>query len=175
MYLKNKHRALREHNNDVEAALASLTSISTGNHGDNDRNEALAVLQSLGVPPEAASEVLERTGTLSEALREMGISPPEGLSGGSTGGQDCGGHGGTGEDSGRSGRRGTGVDDEDDNSKSEAGEGNEEGEEGGEESGKGPTEEERNLFDELVRDRDNDDEESYLDVSLEDEADAADM
>ncbi len=168
-------RALRRHNNDVGAALAGLTAAPAslgrvgntigGGGGNND--EALAVLQSLGVPPEAAQQVLSRTGTLCDALRELGISGgPDGEAG--TGGSSGGGSGGGWGTSNAEGGEGSG----DDESQGE----DDEGSEGGEDDpGSEPTPEEKRLFDELAADRENQDEEGYLDVTLEDEADAADM
>ncbi|CAM9789879.1 unnamed protein product, partial [Ectocarpus fasciculatus] len=49
---------------------------------------------------------------------------------------------------------------------------------GGEEGGgldSEPTPEEKRLFEELAADRENQDDEGYLDITLEDESDAADM
>lgn len=167
--------ALRRHNNDVGAALAFLTAAPGGAPGSRgggcgggNSDEDLAVLQSLGVPPEAAREVLSRTGTLCDALRELGLGEEaagggsggrRGSGGGVTGaapgdgdgGQDSGGSSGDGGDDGGEGE---GDDDEEDSE---------------------PTPEEKRLFEELAADRENQDEEGYLDVTLEDEADAADM
>lgn len=169
------HRALREHNNDVEAALAFLTSDTTtttgnGKNSQRTRNgEDLAILQSLGVALDAAHEVLTRTGTLCDALHELGIEPPEGVDVGSTGNSSAKGPGADGieGDSGSGASDGMdGMDgmDDDDMSVEEQ-----------EEEVTGPTVEEMKLFDDLAGDRSSDDEEGYLDVALEDEVDAADM
>lgn len=168
--------ALRRHNNDVGAALASLTAapgggpgsgIGGGGGGGGNSDEALAVLQSLGVPPETAREVLSRTGTLCDALRELGLGDEAGGGSGSGGSGVVGaargdGDGGRQDDGGGSEEGGDGDgegdgDDDDDDADSE------------------PTPEEKRLFEELAADRENQDEEGYLDVTLEDEADAADM
>lgn len=135
------------------------------NTSGSSNDESLAVLQSLGVLPDAARDVLARTGSLCDALRELGIDTPEsanvGTSSDSTPGQgsnataSAGGVGG-----GCSGGSG--------------GTSNE-GDDQGEREEPGPTAEEMKLFDELAGDRDNEDEEGYLDIALEDEADAADM
>ena len=174
-------RALRRHNNDVGAALAFLTAAPAplggagtpgggGGSSGGSNDEALAVLQSLGVPPEAARQVLSRTGTLCDALRELGISGgPDGEAGG-------GGGGGGGSSSGSGGGgRGRGASDSGDDESQ--GEDDESSEGGGEDDdlGSEPTPEEKRLFGELAADRENQDDEGYLDVTLEDEADAADM
>ncbi|CAN0304018.1 unnamed protein product, partial [Ectocarpus sp. 12 AP-2014] len=97
-------RALRLHNNDVAAALTTLTtgdssSINGGisSNTDDNNNEALAVLHSMGVPPEAARDVLGRTGTLRDALNELGLEAPEGAAAG-VGGSGGGGGGLAGDD-----------------------------------------------------------------------------
>lgn len=161
--------ALRRHNNDVGAALAALTAAPGGAPGaggghastNSSGDEALAVLQSLGVPPEAAREVLSRTGTLCDALRELGLEDEAGAGDGSGGDGSKDGAGGSeeGGDGGEGTPRGDG----------DAG-GDDEDFEDSE-----PTPEEKRLFEELAADRENQDDEGYLDVTLEDEADAADM
>ncbi|CAM9637877.1 unnamed protein product [Sphacelaria rigidula] len=175
-------RALREHNNDVGAALASLTSASSSsNTATGDTGESLAILQSLGVAPDAAFEVLERTGKLCDALNELGIEVPHGVDvAGVTGGGGRGrrrrGADGAGVAAGQ-GSDGADAEDEDsdDGDSDDDSEGDSDDDEEEEEEVAGPTEEEMKLFDDLAGDRANDDEEEYLDVSLEDEADAADM
>lgn len=158
--------ALRRHNNDVGAALASLTAApagapGSGGGGGGNSDEDLAVLQSLGVPPDAAREVLSRTGRLCDALRELGLGEEAGGSGGAAGAATGGGDRGEGDGGGggseEGGDDGGDDDDNDDDVNSE------------------PTPEEKRLFEELAADRENQDEEGYLDVTLEDEADAADM
>lgn len=159
-------RALRQHNNDVGAALASLTASLAGDLGSGDGNEALAVLQSLGVPEEAARDVLGRAGTLCDALRELGINAPEGMASLGSG------SGAASQKKPAEGEAGGGG--------SAAEEGSSSDEETVEEGGEGmsdsePTLEEKRLFEELADDRENQENEGYLDVTLEDEADAADM
>lgn len=160
---------MRRHNNDAGAALTSLTASFAGNPGTEDGDEALAVLQSLGVPPEAARDVLGRTGTLCDALRELGISAPPAMAGSSRGegtaagrasspGGEGGGSGGGSSKEGSSGDDGEGEEDEDEEEEEEE-----------------PTPEEKRLFDELAADRGSQENEGYLDITLEDEADAADM
>lgn len=164
--------ALREHNNDIGAALASLTS-GHGNSGDH--SEALAILQSLGVPPEAAQSILERVGTLTDALRELGIDAPGGIVSAASAISDALSLSSPGSGSTQSGDADAGVaqsvqaavrqltaSDEwrawvDANSVSKM------------------TPEETRLYNELAADRESQEEEGYLDVTLEDEADAADM
>lgn len=157
--------ALRRHNNDVGDALTSLTSSIAGNPDSGDSNEALAVLQSLGVPPEAAREVLGRTGTLCNALRELGIDAPQGSAGIGSGSGGARKENLLEHGSGSAGEGGS----------SSEGEGDEGSEGEGEEGDLEPTPEEMKLYDELAADRANQEEEGYLDVTLEDEADAADM
>lgn len=158
--------ALRKHNNDVGAALASLTGGGGSSSNKND-DEALAVLQSLGVPQEAARDVLDRTRNLRDALDELGISPPEGMVINESGGigERLGHH-----SPGRRDGDGNAVEREDGSEGGRSGESDEE-----KDGGDGPTEEEMRLYNELAADRSNEDEEGYLNVTLEDEADAADM
>lgn len=105
--------------------------------------------------------MLGRTGTLCDALRELGISAPEGVvatgsaSGSHSGSGSSSDGGGRGSSSGEEGEQGRGEGDDSIDSE--------------------PTAEEKRLFDELAADRENQDDEGYLDVTLEDEADAADM
>lgn len=144
----------------------SLTSSPAGGTASESNNEALAVLQSLGVPPEAARDVLERTGTLCDSLRELGIIEPEGMMAPGGGGTSQSGispapAGGEGVDAG-----------EDWGSSEEEGEN---GEGADETSNVEPTPEEKRLYEELAADGGNQDEEDYLDVTLADEADAAEM
>lgn len=150
----------------LTAAPASLGGVGNPIGGSSNNDEALAVLQSLGVPPEAARQVLSRTGTLCDALRELGIS--SGPDGEAAAGGSSGGGGGRGAGDGE-GDEGSGGDDESEGEDDESSEGGED------DLGSEPTPEEKRLFDELAADRENRDEEGYLDVTLEDEADAADM
>eukprot|EP00903_Cladosiphon_okamuranus_P008425 g8098.t1 len=163
-------RALRRHNNDVGAALASLTAAPGGAPGSGvgegeNRDEAYAVLQSLGVPPETAREVLSRTGTLCDALRELGLGEEAAGGSGPGGGGVAGaarGDDGSSEEGGGGDGEGYGDNDDDDENDDD-------------DADSEPTPEEKRLFEELAADRENQDEEGYLDVTLEDEADAADM
>lgn len=170
MILANS-RALRQHNNDVAAALTTLTAgDSSSNDGGSSsnatttttNNEALAVLHSLGVPPEAARDVLGRTGTLRDALNELGLEAPEGAAAG----VGSGGGGLAGDDAAAA-SPGDSDDDSEDSEADSSG--------GGEELDSEPTPEEKRLFEELAADRENQDDEGYLDITLEDESDAADM
>ena len=131
-----------------------------------DGDEALAVLQSLGVPPEAARDVLGRAGTLCDALRELGISAPPAMAG-SPRGEGAAADRATLSGERRGGGRGWASEEK---SSDENGEEEEEEAEDSE-----PTPEEKRLFDELAADRGSQENESYLDITLEDEADAADM
>lgn len=156
--------ALRKNNNEVGAALASLTLSSGNSSTDSPRNsspeESLAVLQSLGVPPETARDVLTRAGTLCVALEELGLNASDQSSSPTQGKK---------RDKKSRTERG---------SMSEANDGRSSSEDGGQEEGgegEGPSPEEMALYDELVADRGNQEEEGYLDITLEDEADAADM
>lgn len=133
------------------------------------------MLQSLGVPQEAARDVLDRTGTLRDALDALGISHPEGMV--TTEGGGIGDNRGQ-RSPGRGSRGGSAVEGKEDGAGSEEdAEGEDSGDSDGEkeEGGDAPTEEEMRLYDELAADRSNQDEEGYLDVTLDDEADAADM
>lgn len=154
---------MRRHNNDAGAALTSLTASFAGNPGTEDGDEALAVLQSLGVPPEAARDVLGRTGTLCDALRELGISAPPAMAGSSRGEGAAAGRAAPPRGEGRG------------SSKEESSDDDGEGEEDEDEEEEEPTPEEKRLFDELAADRGSQENEGYLDITLEDEADAADM
>lgn len=163
---------MRLHNNDVAAALTTLTTgDSSSNNGGSrsntdNKNEALAVLHSMGVPPEAARDVLGRTGTLRDALNELGLEAPEGAAAGV--GSSGGGGGLAGDDAAAS-RVDVNDDDDDDSEADSSSSGGEEG------LDSEPTPEEKRLFEELAADRENQDDEGYLDMTLEDESDAADM
>ncbi|CAN0343944.1 unnamed protein product [Ectocarpus sp. 12 AP-2014] len=124
----------------------------------------------MGVPPEAARDVLGRTGTLRDALNELGLEAPEGVAGGGGGGS--GGGGGLAGDNAAASRVDVNDDDDDDDDDSEADSSSSGGEEGLDSE---PTLEEKRLFEELAADRENQDDEGYLDITLEDESDAADM
>lgn len=146
------YRALRKHNNDIEAALAFLTTEQAREASSGSKDEALAIMQSLGVPQEAARDALERTGVLCDALQELGINAPEGMVPPQT---NDGGRGAAVDDGG--------IDDTD-------------GSNSGEDVVWKATEEEARLLVELAADKkDQEEGEGYLDISLEDEADAADM
>lgn len=161
---------MRKHNNDVEAALASLTSRQNAVKQAGVLDESVAVLESLGVPQDTARDLLSRTGSLCDALSELGISNPEGVDLGSS--ARDGAHERkmkSGDAPGGSmGHSSSDVEGSDD---SEGGDG--EGLE--DEDLGGPSAEEVQLYGELVEDREREGEEGYLDVTLEDEADAAKM
>lgn len=162
-------RALREHNNDVELALASLTS-KAASRGGPGTEESIAVLESLGVPQDTARDVLRRAGNLRDALKELGISAPEGVKAGPSA------RGSSNKGSG-SRELGTATSKEDGNADANLSEMEESEEEQGEgvPAAPAPTAEEMRLYEELVEDREIQGEEGHLDVTLEDEADAADM
>lgn len=146
------YRALGRHNNDIEASLAFLTAAQAREGSSGSKDEALAIMQSLGVPQEAARDALERTGVLCDALQELGINAPEGM----VPPQKNDGGRGSAVDGG-------GIDDGD-------------GSSSGEDVVWKATEEEARLLVELAAGKkDQEEGEGYLDISLEDEADAADM
>lgn len=112
-------------------------------------------MQSLGVPQEAARDALEKTGVLCDALQELGINAPEGMMPPQRIQMNDGGIGAA-VDGGL-------IDDTDSGNSSE-------------DVVWKATEEEARLLVELAADKkDQEEGEGYLDISLEDEADAADM
>lgn len=162
---------MREHNNNIEAALASLTSISTGDEVAGSE-ESIAILESLGVPENTARDVLRRTGNLCDALSELGINASEAANieagVGESKRKDPRKPRGSGEGAGGSSGH-ISVE----SSEGESDESKEQDDQN--EDAPAPTEGEMRLYDELVEHRRSEGEEGHLDVTLEDEADAADM